>query len=638
MEELVGKIIENYQIISILGKGGMGIVYEAIDSNLNRKVAIKVLNSSHISNKTNIIQRFKTEAQNHAQLQHQNIVTVYGFIEFENQFAIVMEYVEGESLEELINRNKQLHLSDVIYISRQLLEGINYAHAKGYIHRDIKPSNIIINSDGVVKIMDFGISKSLYEETSNTKTGARVGTVYYMSPEQIKGHNITFQTDIYSIGCTIYEMITGLPPFYSQNEFDVMDGHLNKSIIPINNFLPSLSSELNRILNRMLNKDIDNRHKSCNDVIGDLHNLDRYIKKSESDYFTNKRNKNILSRKKSIIGFSVLIIAFIVIVVFVFFQVKDFMKFKGYRVFDDDQNTTEILNPIDSSFSLSSKIDLGTNLSLNSGHIYGEKGAYIIVDSGIVVNFNSIENSWNHLNSDFQSSLKDIHLFENGKYFIVGENSKFISGSFKNKLEWHSIGDESDSYFDIELLNSKIGIIVGSKGIILRSTDVGKHWQKQNSGINRTLFDFVFINNTGGFAVGIEGTILHTKDLGKNWERIKVATNKYLKSISFFDKNIGLAVGGGGTILRTIDGGSNWTNLENNFNNALNKVRFVNSDLVLIVGNLGTILTSKDLGDTWKVVKSQYFNNWNDILVSPNGSIFLIGTNGTFVELIKGEV
>ncbi len=226
MEDLLGKQIENYRIDSVLGRGGMGIVYRAYDEKLDRYVAIKVL-AVKVVDKERFIERFKREAKNHAQLSHPNIVTVYGFIEYEDLLGIVMEYVDGESLERVLFKHTRLHVYDVVYILRQVLEGIGYAHSKGFVHRDIKPSNIILNSEGTVKIMDFGISKSLVDR-SMTSTGSKVGTVYYMSPEQIKGDDVNHLTDIYAIGCTMYEMIFGKPPFYSETEYDIMDGHLNK--------------------------------------------------------------------------------------------------------------------------------------------------------------------------------------------------------------------------------------------------------------------------------------------------------------------------------------------------------------------------------------------------------------------------
>jgi len=637
MNELIGKKIENYSFISVLGKGGMGVVYEAIDEKLNRKVAIKVLNSSHISNKTHVIERFRIEAQNHAQLLHQNIVTVYGFLEFSNQFAIVMEYVEGESLEKVILRNKHLHIYDVVYIARQLLEGISYAHSKGFIHRDIKPSNIIVNSDGIMKIMDFGISKSLYEDSPATQTGRRVGTIYYMSPEQIKGLPVTPLTDIYSIGCTLYEMITGLPPFYSNNEFDVMDGHLHKQLQPIQNFTSNLSAELNRILNKFLCKDAAVRFQSCKEVIIDLHQLDQFLKETDSDYFVSKNKRKILSRKKSILGFSFVILILVLLVLFVFSQVKDFMKNEGYVIFED-ANTSSLTTPnIDSNLSISSEIKIGTRLSLSSGSFNSNANGLIIGDSGLVLSFDKEDNSWVRLESIISSNLIDQCILKNRNIFVVGEKSAFISGDLKNDLECLSIVDGNYSFYSIDFFDDQIGIIIGSSGIILRSLDEGKIWDRILTENYNTLYDLCIMNKSRAFAVGMEGTLLETKDLGKTWETIEVDTEKYLKSISFYNDEIGLIVGGGGTVLRSDDGGDNWRKLPNVSDNALNKVMFVNKKLALIVGNLGMVLSSKDLGKTWCKVESNYFNDWNDILVKPNNTIFIIGDNGTFVELIKGE-
>lgn len=163
MEELLGKKIENYKIISILGKGGMGVVYKAYDTKLERYVAIKML-SSQLFSKERFVERFKREAKNQAKLSHPNIVTVFGFIEYQGILGIVMEYIDGESLEKLIYKQGRVHLYDAVYVMKQILAGIGYAHAKGFIHRDIKPSNIIFNAEGVAKIMDFGISKSLFEK------------------------------------------------------------------------------------------------------------------------------------------------------------------------------------------------------------------------------------------------------------------------------------------------------------------------------------------------------------------------------------------------------------------------------------------------------------------------------------------
>lgn len=637
MNDLIGKKIENYHIVSVLGKGGMGVVYKAIDEKLNRKVAIKVLNSSQIANKAHVIERFRSEARNHAQLLHPNIVTVYGFLEFDNQFAIVMEYVEGESLEKVILRNKRLHIYDIVYITLQLLEGIGYAHSKGYIHRDIKPSNIIVNSEGIVKIMDFGISKSLYEDTPRTKTGARIGTIYYMSPEQIKGQPITPLTDIYSIGCTVYEMITGLPPFFSQNEFDVMDGHLHKEVIPVFETTPELSAELNRVLGRLLSKDPTKRYQSCNETIIAFHFLDQFLKESESDYFEHKKRKRILSRKKSIIGFSFLIIIFLALVIFVFFQVKDFMKNRGYSIFEDGNAAKIAQLDIDSSLVLSEAIALGTGLSLKSGFLNGA-GGIIVGDSGLVVSYNSRTKTWEKESFKERVNFTDCCITTSGEYYIVGENSTCISGNPYRGFVIQSVTSEDYTFFGVDFNDHMTGIIVGNKGIILRHSDEGDKWGSIHESNFNSLFDFQFVNNKTGFAVGMNGTIIRTDDLGMTWSEIKSNTNKYLKSISFLDDNTGLIVGGGGTVLKTADGGDNWQLLKSISNSALNKVRFINKDLILIVGNHGTVLTSKDLGENWSLVEPKYFNNWNDILIGLRNNIYLLGDNGKFVELKRGEM
>lgn len=637
MNDLIGKKIENYQIVSVLGKGGMGIVYEAIDEKLNRKVAIKVLNSSQIANKAHVIERFRSEARNHAQLLHPNIVTVYGFLEFDNQFAIVMEYVEGESLEKVILRNKRLHIYDIVYITLQLLEGIGYAHSKGYIHRDIKPSNIIVNSEGTVKIMDFGISKSLYEDMSKTKTGARVGTIYYMSPEQIKGQPITPLTDIYSIGCTVYEMITGLPPFFSQNEFDVMDGHLHKAVIPVYETTPELSAEINRVLGRLLSKDPTKRYQSCNETIIAFHFLDQFLKESESDYFEHKKRKRILSRKKSITGFSFLIIIFLALVVFVFFQVKDFMKNRGYSVFEDGNAAKIAQLDVDSSIVFSEAIDLGTGLSLKSGYLNGA-GGIIVGDSGLVVSYDGRTNTWEKESFKGRVNFTDCCITPGGEYYIVGENSTCIRGNPYRGFVMQSVTNEEYTFSSVDFNEHRTGIIVGNKGIVLRHSDRGNKWSSIHESNFNSLFDFHFVNNKTGFAVGMNGTIIRTKNLGMTWNEIESNTKKYLKSISFLDNNTGIIVGGGGTVLKTTDGGDNWQLLKSISDNALNKVRFINKDLLLVVGNHGTVLTSKDLGENWKLVEPKYFNNWNDILVGLKNNIYLVGDNGKFVELKRGEM
>ena len=180
---MVGAIIGNYKIISKLGEGGMGVVYKALDLKLERFCALKILNAQ-TAQSAQFIERFKREARNQAKLNHPNIVPVYGFIDEQGYLGIAMEFMDGETLEQVIDRKGSLELGESLDVLQQILRGVGYAHQKGFIHRDIKPSNVMINADGVAKIMDFGISKSIYEK-GITKTGTKIGTLLYMSPEQI---------------------------------------------------------------------------------------------------------------------------------------------------------------------------------------------------------------------------------------------------------------------------------------------------------------------------------------------------------------------------------------------------------------------------------------------------------------------
>ena len=283
MENLIGKLIDNFRIVSILGKGGMGIVYKAYDTKLDRYVAIKMLNSQ-IQNREQFIERFKREAKNQAKLTHPNIVGVYGFIEYSDLLGIVMEYVEGESLEKVIDRQSRFNLYDVIYILKQMLLGLGYAHSKGFVHRDVKPSNIILNKEGITKIMDFGISKSLFEKSS-TITSSKIGTVYYMSPEQIKGADVTNRSDIYSLGCTAYEMILGQPPFDAVSEYEVMDSHLKKQPVKISSKLAGIPEQVDTVLLKAMAKSPMDRYGSCEEMLTDVNELDKHVTKLYSGYF-----------------------------------------------------------------------------------------------------------------------------------------------------------------------------------------------------------------------------------------------------------------------------------------------------------------------------------------------------------------
>lgn len=635
MDELINKKIENYTIISLLGKGGMGVVYKAHDEKLNRFVAIKVLNAPQVKDSKRVMDRFKVEAQNHAQLVHQNIVTVYGFVEFNNLLGIVMEYVDGESLEKVIFKNGRLHVFDVIFIADQLLDGIGYAHSKGYIHRDIKPSNIIVNSEGVVKIMDFGISKSIDEDNIGTRTGARIGSMHYMSPEQIKGKNVNRISDLYSIGCTMYDMLAGQPPFDSKNDNEILDGHLVENPKNLNEYLPTIPAGFNAIVQKLLKKPQEERYQTCSDVKKDLQKFHKLLKTADANYFNERKVRRKLSRKYSIISSIIFILAFSALVLFVVSQVKEFMELKGYKVFQE--NSISTLFETEEKFSFSKFImhDLPTNLDLHSLTI--ENNNFTIVgDSGIILSKQNTSENWTQIRLEENIKLFDSWTFQNKRRITIGEKSSFIYDE-NGTNQWYSILDKDFLLYNISFIDEERGFVVGSEGLILSTINSGQKWDRIRTRENVTFFSIEMIDEDIGFIVGREGTILKTIDGGNSWEKLNSNSTKYLKSIDFNDEQIGISVGGNGTILRTEDFGAEWNKIKNVTTRGLNKVKFLSEKSIIIIGNAGTILVSTDAGLSWKSVDSKIYSNWYDISFTQDGKIFIVGSNGTLIELEKGE-
>ena len=217
---MIGESIGNYRIVAKLGQGGMGTVYQAEDVNLGRKVAIKILNPNLTEQGGKELERFRSEAKVQASLNNPNIVTLHDFEPYGNSYYMVMEFVEGRTLAEVVRAAGALPASIVVTISKQMLEGLSAAHRHGVVHRDLKPSNIMLTSEGVAKVMDFGIAK-VQGGKSLTATGALVGTVYYMSPEQVRGETVDVRSDIYSFGIILFELLTGRVPFKEESDFKI---------------------------------------------------------------------------------------------------------------------------------------------------------------------------------------------------------------------------------------------------------------------------------------------------------------------------------------------------------------------------------------------------------------------------------
>jgi serine/threonine protein kinase len=268
------RLITDYTKKQLIGKGGMGDVYRATHARLERPVAIKLLKSEFTGNQS-FRNRFRNEAKVMAKLQHPGIVALYDFYEEEDQLFIIMEYAEGMALDDFMaSKGGKLEEDTAVKIMLNILEAMEYAHRKNVIHRDIKPSNIMVKEDLSIKILDFGIAK-LMEEAQNhhlTQTKGAVGTVYYMSPEQIKVQPLTPQTDIYSLGVVFYYMLEGnLPYSHIKSEFEIQKSIVEKRL-PI---LSNKAEEINILIQSMTNKSINERINSCSAAIKNLTNTQK---------------------------------------------------------------------------------------------------------------------------------------------------------------------------------------------------------------------------------------------------------------------------------------------------------------------------------------------------------------------------
>jgi serine/threonine protein kinase len=229
---LAGMVLgDRYELIEKIGEGGMSIVYKARCRILDRIVAVKVL-KEEFAQDDSFVQRFKTEALAAASLSHPNLVNIYDVGQQDECYYIVMEYVQGQTLKELIEREAPLPIEKAIDIAIMICDGLHHAHEKGIIHRDIKPQNVLITEFGIVKVADFGIAQAITKKTI-TFGGNVVGSVHYISPEQAKGEPLTRATDIYSVGCVLYEMVTGQIPYDADSPITVALKHIHDDIPPI---------------------------------------------------------------------------------------------------------------------------------------------------------------------------------------------------------------------------------------------------------------------------------------------------------------------------------------------------------------------------------------------------------------------
>ena len=291
-QSLLGQQLGSYQILSLLGTGGMGVVYKARDTRLKRSVAIKVLPADQVSDPERK-RRFIQEARAASALNHPNIITIHdigseGGIDF-----VVMEYVAGKTLDQMIPR-KGLRLNETLKLAVQMADALAKAHSAGIVHRDLKPTNVMVTDDGLVKVLDFGLAKLTEVESDEggtrttqlqTEEGTIVGTVSYMSPEQAEGKKVDARSDIFSFGAVLYEMVTGQKAFQGDSKMSTLMAVLKQEPKPISQLVPATPRDLEKIINRCLRKDLGQRFQHMDDLKVELEEL-----KKESDSGTAGRD------------------------------------------------------------------------------------------------------------------------------------------------------------------------------------------------------------------------------------------------------------------------------------------------------------------------------------------------------------
>ena len=259
----VGQTVGDYRVVGVIGSGGMGTVYKVQHVISDRIEAMKVILPSLVES-PQLAERFMREIKVQARLQHPNIASLHNALRLDNGLLMVMEYVEGISLHARL-RTSVVDVGQSLDIAVQTLSALSYAHGQGVVHRDIKPANIMITPDGTVKLMDFGIARAADHEDHLTRTGAAIGSLYYMSPEQVQGGTVDQRSDLYSFGITLYEMLTGTKPITGETSFAIMSGHLSQTPLSPGTVNPRVNASLSLAVLKSIEKRPEDRFQNAHE-------------------------------------------------------------------------------------------------------------------------------------------------------------------------------------------------------------------------------------------------------------------------------------------------------------------------------------------------------------------------------------
>lgn len=621
---MIGKRILNYQIISLLGEGGMGSVYKAYDLQLERYVAIKIINSKLIKDPI-FIERFRFEAKNQAKLNHPNIVTVYGFIETKDATGFVMEYVDGNTVGQMLQSYGRLDLIYSLRVIQQVLLAIDYAHSMGFIHRDLKPSNIIIDKNGIVKVMDFGISKSLNENQNITRFGSNIGTIYYMSPEQIKGLATTPQTDIYSLGITLYEMLSGNVPFNFKSDYEIYDAHLKMIPQKLSGLFQDIPKEVDELILSALNKSDKINFQTAvefrNAIEHLIFNLPLILNATFRSQTNFPQNVNKKSRSSNfIIGFVVFLT--IIIVGFSYYLIDKFViKEKSINSLEDKSKINYLT---DKRFFTSSWERINTNLAGNITNIISIDSKILISSSiGEILLSRNMGQSWVKPGIKLKGYITDFKAEADQILATTSEGQIIIFDKDTKVIKSERLDEEMLTAVSI----GKNIFICGSNGLILKSNKNKISFDRVYFPVKTTIYDITELDTDNIFCCTWDGKVYYTTNSGMNWLSEKLS-NSYLKKIWFINSFRGFIIGSEGALFKTTDGGLSWSKVNLGTEATLNDIIFVNQKTGFILSSEGEIFISENSGDDWIKESIGERLSLNRMIILSNGSVYIACNNG----------
>ena len=642
---MIGRRINNYKVVSLLGVGGMGSVYKVYDTVLERYAALKIININSTPN-SNFIERFKREARNQAKLSHPNIVSVYGFIQEKDILGIVMEYIQGETIENILKKNGRFDLRYATELLEQILNGIDAAHNLGFIHRDLKPSNIILDHEGNPKIMDFGISKSVEEMKSITQQNSRPGTLLYMSPEQLSGNIVTIKSDIYALGLTYYEMLTGFHPYQVNTIYEIIDAHVNKTPQKLSSIIPGIPELVDDIILRALGKTESDSFSDAKEFKAALKlvpetekfagsGFNNYVPDENENAADYKNSDGKIEKESKAFGrFTnvLLVLIFIGLSIIVYNVLKTTIE----------QSNKDDLNSINYSQDYSKNpnyigktdwinINLKTEINFNALFFTDDYKGIIAGDSGVVFKTFNSGVDWEPIKTEYNNNFYTLSVNDN-KIFLGGSQGFIGLFNEKTRKVKKIITGVSESIFKIIFISDYTGFAVGSNGLILKTEDGGMNWTKISSNVSENLFSVSFADENNGIIVGWNGIILKTENRGVTWQKINSKFNSYFRDILFVNEFLGFIVGGDGIILRSENGGDDWDEIKINSTSGLYKINFDNNDNGMIISNRGEVFHSTDAGKSWHIKTVGIPVALNDVKKLSSGKYMIVGNNGSLFK------